>query len=151
MNWTPPRDEGLRHDRVVDESLLTLAGPDDEVSGPGVYALLLSTPDTDSAETYARLWRDEHEALPTVDDDGYSPETLAEAERIVYVGAAKDVRARITDHVDGKQRPAIEEVFPAHSVWGVWWCDSVDEAFERESARAIELNNRFPSVYFHSR
>jgi len=40
-------------------------------------------------------------------------------------------------------------VFPPHSVWGAWFTATVDEAFERESMRAIDLNNRFPSCYFH--
>lgn len=150
-DWIPPRDEGLRHDAGLEESLLSFKPPEPNMSDPGVYALLLSTPDTDDVETHARLWREEHEATPTVDDDGYSPETIAAADRVVYVGAAANVRDRIEDHLSGKQVPAIEEVYPVHSVWGVWWCDSVDEAFERESSRTIDLNNRFPTVYFHSR
>ena len=151
ITWTPPRDEGLRHERGLLESLLTVAPPGVEPTDPGVYAILLSTPDTDSVETYERLWRKQHDAVPTVDDDGYSPETLAEADRIVYVGAAKNVRERVAEHVAGERPSAVSEVFPVHSVWGVWWCDSAEEAFERESARAIDLNNRFGPVYFHSR
>jgi len=149
--WTPPRSEGLRYDALPHEQLAALADPDDDVNGPGIYALLLSAPDTTSVEAHARLWREHHDTMPTVANDGYGVETLASARRIVYVGAAKNVRSRVANHVAGKQPSAVMEVYPPHSVWDVWYCDSVDEAFERESGKAIELNNRFPSAYFHSR
>jgi len=144
-DWTPPRSEGLRHAALPGEELATVAGPDDDVSGPGIYAILLSTPDTTSVETHARLWREQHETTPEY------LETIAASDRVVYIGAAKNVRDRVADHVAGKQTSAVMEVFPPHSVWGAWYTGSVDEAFERESMRAMDLNNRFPSCYFHSR
>lgn len=145
MNWTPPRDEGIRHDALVDEALLSMTPDDHDHTDPGVYALLLSTPDTNDVEAHARLWREQHDARPAY------LETIADSERVVYVGAAKSVRDRIADHAAGKQSSAVCDVFPVHSVWGVWWCGSAGEAFDRERARALDLNNQFPSVYFHSR
>jgi len=149
--WTPPRSDGLRHNALPHEQLAALADPDADVNGPGIYGLLLSTPDTDSVETHARLWREHHDAMPTEQNDGYGIETLASADRVVYVGAAKNVRSRVADHVAGKQTSAVMEVYPPHSVWDVWFCDSVGEAFERESGKAIALNNRYGDVHFHSR
>jgi len=148
--WTPPRSEGLRYDALPHEELAALAD-DGSVNGPGIYALLLSTPDTDSVETHARLWREHHDAMPTVANDGFDTETLASARRIVYVGAAKNVRSRLADHAAGKQTSAVLEVYPPHSVWDVWYCDSVEEAFERESGKAIALNNQYPNIHIHQR
>ena len=112
-----------------------------EWSDSGVYALALNRPDDLEAE-----WDAIFESRP----DYF--ETLQTAETIVYVGAAKNVISRLEDHVEGRVRKAaLLQVCEIESVRNIWWMDSTEKAFERESGIAIAMQNEYPSYYVHSR
>lgn len=143
MNWDPPIDSGLSGVVYPEDALDAYV---DDRRGPGVYALRCSLPDTNDHETYHRLWLDHYDVVP-----GFL-EAIVDAGRLLYVGAAKDVLARLNTHLEAPNRSAsVCRVFPIHSVVGVWPMDSVGVAFERESGVGIELQNEYPGDYVHYR
>jgi len=114
----------------------------DELSGPGIYALDLSKPD-DLAET----WDAEFDSRPAYWDE------LQAAESVVYVGADKNVMGRLEDHRDKDVRIGVlQRVCAIDGLRNIWFCDSAEQAFERESGKAIELRNWLaPQTYVHQR
>lgn len=135
--WTPPRESGLKGDRYVEDDLTALLGTDDmeEAHRPGVYSLKLSTPD--DWQAVKACWRQAYDKeMPAWVREAYESST------VLYVGGAKNVHHRLHEHANGSRAPAIEAVFPPHSVWDVWFFDSADEAFTRESQIATRLHGR---------
>ena len=111
------------------------------LSTPGVYALTLSRP-----ADLAAAWDQRFDHRPDYWTD------LADAERVVYVGAAKNVLARLTEHKDGEIKKArVVQVCSIESIRNIWWFDDVQRAFERESGLAVAMQNHYPSMYVHSR
>jgi len=79
-------------------------------------------------------------------------EEFRDARAVWYVGATPDCLSRLEDHRNGEVRTTVlTEVCEIDSLRNVYWMDSADDAFTRESGIAIELQNHHPSVYVHSR
>lgn len=136
-NWTPPLATGLaRGDRRVEDALRPHVDDLADSHQPGVYCLTLSTP-TD--RDYADVWLDHYEELhPEID-------AMQAASKVLYVGASKDVFARITDHAAGEVRQAaVPSVFKPHDVYDVRFFNTTDEAFAHEGRIAMELKNKLP-------
>lgn len=145
LTWHPPRDEGLRHDALVEESLLKKSPRDGSIHDPGVYAVRLSTPATQSVETHSRLWLEHNDTTPEYLHD------VAATEKTIYVGAAADVCERLHEHVNGEQTATLMESYPIHSLWEVWWYDRPADAFTHEQKHALNLQQTHPDAYVHSR
>ncbi len=113
-----------------------------DLSGSGIYALDLSKPDG-----LAETWDAQFDERPAYWDE------LKQAESVVYVGAAKNVMGRLEDHRNKDVRIGVlQRVCEIEGVRNVWFCDSADQAFEKESAKAIELRNWLaPQTYVHQR
>ncbi len=113
-----------------------------QLSGPAIYALNLSKPDNLTA-----AWDETFDERPAYWDE------LQQAESVVYVGAAKNVMGRLEDHRDKDVRIGVlQRVCAIDGLRNVWFCDSADQAFEKESAKAIELRNWLaPQTYVHQR
>ena len=146
MNWKPTVESGLHGERYLSETIENVGLTPSEAHAPGVYALELCVPDPHTEAMVAQAWKSVHDVLPPFFD------RLVEAERYIYVGAAKDVFDRIEDHLASQTRTsAVCEAFPVHSVFDVWLSESVDKAFEEETNRAIQLGYAMPNCYVHSR
>jgi predicted GIY-YIG superfamily endonuclease len=108
----------------------------DDARGPGCYALAVDTPN--AADDVARQWHRYHDHPPQ--KAFYA--RLADADTVLYVGAASDVYARLCDHVAGDVRKAaFLEAFPAESLHSLWPKDSAEVAFREEEAVARALAN----------
>jgi len=108
---------------------------------PGVYCLTLSKPDD-----LAAAWDREFDHRPDYWDD------LTHCTQVAYVGAAKDVLSRLEEHRDGKVRQtALTTVCEIDALRNIWWFDSSEVAFERESRIAMLMQNHKPSWYVHQR
>ena len=112
-----------------------------EWSDSGVYALVLDVP-SDLREQ----WENWFDTTPDYID-------LVEAKpTTVYVGAARNVRARLEDHVEGERRKArLVQFCEIESIRNIYWFRDHNRAFERESGIAIAMQNEYPSYYVHSR
>ena len=110
----------------------------DDYTASGVYALDIQKPDDLEVE-----WDRRFEHRPAWFDE------LDAAENVVYVGAAKNLLARLEDHRDGQVRQAI---LPSLAVdmdlRNVWVRPDMDTAMLDESRIAIRLRNHLPETYF---
>jgi hypothetical protein len=98
--------------------------------GPGHYALRLAVPD--DADGAAERWDGAHDARPP---EG-TLDRLAAADTVAYVGAARDVYARLCDHATGAVRqPAITDAYPPTRVLDVWPVDGDPFSGEWDRAR----------------
>jgi len=102
-----------------------------DATGPGVYALRVTTPDT--VEAVARQW---HEHVDAALPEGYAERLVADD--VAYVGASMHVRDRLAEHARGDVRRAtFLEAFAPVDVVGVW---SDPEPFvTAERAHGLEL------------
>jgi len=136
-NYVPPRDTalGVDPDATPAEQLAQFV---DDVTQPGCYALRLSKPQHERLEV---LWSQEYDVLhPDID-------AMQDSDRLYYVSGAKNLLARINDHLDNPNRSgAVMSVAPIHSIAHVWPYDSAEKAFEKESHHAIEMNQH-PRAY----
>jgi hypothetical protein len=113
------------HQRLDHRGLLN------DAHGPGCYALRVAVPD--DAAVVRERWAACHDAEPP--DDALA--RLAAADRVAYVGAASDVYARLTEHVNGDVRKtALLEAFDPAAVVDVW---PTTTPFDREFGRALSL------------
>jgi len=112
---------------------------------PGVYALVVQLPD--SREAVEAAWSESYDTLPDYVD------RLVEADRAIYVGATGGVRDRINDHREGKVRQAtLPHIFGVVDIYGAWYHDSTEAAFEAEYNRTGRIRRSFGAdVYVHSR
>jgi predicted GIY-YIG superfamily endonuclease len=98
-----------------------------DARGPGVYALEVAIPH--HGEQIARYWHRYHDHAPS--DEFYT--RLADADSVLYVGAADPVYDRLCDHVAGDVRKAaFLEAFPPESLHSLWPKESADAAFANE-------------------
>ena len=112
-----------------------------EWSDSAVYALVLDVP-SDLREQWENFFDTTPNYIGLVEE---KPTT-------VYVGAAKNVRARLEDHVEGERRKArLVQFCEIESIRNIWWFRDHNRAFERESGIAIAMQNEYPSYYVHSR
>lgn len=110
-------------------------------NAPAVYALTLEKPDN-----LTDAWDAAFESRPAYWDQ------LTESDRVIYVGAAKNVMARLEDHRDGdKRKAALMEVCEIESLRNIWWMPSPEAAFLKESRIAMELQNHYGDTYVHQR
>jgi len=120
--------------------------PDDHSNNdPGCYALVVDLPaDREAVEAAWLKWYD---SLPEYVDQ------LVEADRAIYVGATGGVRDRINDHREGKVRQAtLPHVFGLVDIYGAWFHDSSEDAFDAEYNRAASIRRAFgTNVYIHQR
>ena len=140
---TPPLATGLQSIDTTPEGHLAEFVTDlSDAHRPGVYCLRLSKPDADLRE----LWAEAFDAIhPEID-------AMQDADRLFYVGAAKDVLARVHTHLDSpNQSGALMQVAPVHSVAKVWWYDDVEQAFNQEYNHAVEWGNRHADAYVSQR
>jgi predicted GIY-YIG superfamily endonuclease len=115
--------------------------PEYDWSSPAVYALTLSRPDDLGA-----AWDSHFEHRPSYFDD------LEQCDQVVYVGGASNLLSRLEDHHVGRvRRTALTTVCSIDSLRNVWWFDSADRAFERESGIAMTMQNQYPEMYVHCR
>lgn len=111
------------------------------LSCPGVYVLRLTRPDN-----LAQEWDDVFEHRPDYWDE------LTESDRVVYVGASKNVLGRLEEHRDGNVRKvALLRVCDIEELGNIWWFADVETAFQNESKMAIMLQNERPDWYVHCR
>jgi len=128
----------------VDDALAQFT--DESPARPGCYALEIDVPKTAGLEALSRDWLRHYESTP-----GYLLEISA-MDRCIYVGAAKNVRARLEDHVSRQVRKAtLPTVWGVSDLVEVWWFDSAEQAFEREQWCADELRTECPNAYVHAR
>ena len=112
-----------------------------EWSDPGVYALRLTRPDD-----LAEAWDQTFDHRPDYWGD------LKQCQRVVYVGAAANVMHRLEDHRNGDKRlTALTQVCEIDGLRNVWWMDSKEQAFLKESQIATMMQNQRPELYVHSR
>ena len=113
----------------------------ERIRGAAVYCLELDPPDN-IYEAWDQHFENRAPYLDEIDD----------AAGVRYVGAANDLLRRLNDHNDGEVRKsALLRVCDIASLHSVWWFDSADEAFERESKIATIMQNNRPELYIHSR
>lgn len=144
--WKPDPDSGLSGDRYLNEAIAQHADDLSDAHSPGVYVLELSTPETTSYETLSRLWLDVFDTTPDY------LETIADSDRLIYVGATPNVYERLEEHLQNPDdSTVVAEVFPIHSILDVQWFDDRGRAFDRENGIAMELANQHPEDYIHSR
>jgi predicted GIY-YIG superfamily endonuclease len=145
-SWSPSPEDGLTGDQYLTEEIAQHVDDLSDAHEPAVYVLELSTPDTSSYEAHARLWLQEHGAVPDY------LESIAATERLLYVGAAKNVYDRLQEHLNHPNRSSdVAEVFPIHSVVDVQRFDTPTEAFDAEHGIAMDLANEEPDAHVHSR
>jgi len=117
---------------------------DDDISElrqPGVYALKCLKP-----EDIADRWDATFDHRPAYWDE------LVDAERVAYVGASKDVLARLEDHRDAEVRKAaLLRVCEPVGVLNIRFFKSAHRAFERESGLALRFARQHPEFYVHQR
>jgi len=118
-------------------------GPTDR---PGVYALVIDTPDG-GFEAHARAWLAAgYETTPP-----YLP-AIVDASRTIYVGAARSVRDRLDDHLAGDVRQAtLPTVYGIQTLDGVWWYDDPDAAFGAEQSIRDDIAAEHPGWFVHAR
>ena len=145
VDWYPPVESGLNGDRSPEEDIEPWVDDLSDAREPGVYVVKCSTPS--EWDTVERLWSKHYE----VDPPDWVREAF-ESHVVLYVGGAKDVLGRLHQHLENaNQSSALTRVFPLHSLWDVRWMDSAEQAFERESGVAIEIDERYPAIYVHQR
>lgn len=105
----------------------------------GVYCLELSRP-----ENQATAWDAIHDTRP----DYWEP--FISADKVWYVGCAKDVLSRLEDHRDGERVPALLEICNVEALRNIWWCDP-DRRKHVERKTADRIAQRYPGVYVHQR
>lgn len=113
----------------------------DELNSPGCYALLLDRPD-DLADEWGKVY------------DIHPPwyNELRDAEQVAYVGAAKNVLERVTDHVTReRRRVGLLSVCEIDAIHSVEWYSDVGRAFDHEGRHATELQQDNPEWFVHSR
>lgn len=108
---------------------------------PGVYALRLEKPDE-----LPEVWDREYDKRPEFWDQ------LTESSRVIYVGAAKNVLSRLEDHRDGEVRKAaLMRVCSIDSLRNVYWFNTPERAFLKESQVAMMMQNELADTYVHQR
>jgi len=112
----------------------------DQLTNPAVYALQLEKPE-DAEWALAGAF----DAWPA-----WGEEFLAFSE-ILYVGAAKNALERLEQHRDGEFRPTLMEVCEVARIVDLWWFDSAEAAFEKESGIALEVAHEHSAAYVHYR
>jgi len=104
-----------------------------DARGPGTYAVAVDVPD--SVEAVKRAWEEYHDVHL---NDG-AVEQLADADRVAYVGASRNVYARLSDHVTGARRStAFLTVFSPERVVDVW---PAVHPYALEVSTAMQLAN----------
>lgn len=146
QRWNPPRETGLTETKYLIEEIAQHVDDISDSRAPGVYVLELSTLDTNSIEEHSRAWLEHFETIPEYLN------TIAGSDRLLYVGASPDVQSRIETHLHSPNRSTtIAKVYPIHSIESIYWMNSAEEAFTKESKIAIDLANEYPDAYVHSR
>jgi len=106
-----------------------------------VYCLTLDRPDD-----LAAAWDREYDHRPAYWDE------LEHCTRVAYIGGAQDVLSRLEEHRDKAVRQtALTTVCEIDALRNIWWFDSSEVAFERESRIAMLMQNHKPSWYVHQR
>jgi len=142
--WEPDPDTGITGTAYVTEQLEAFVDDLSAAHTPGVYAIKCSQPV--GFERVARRFNDKY--------DKPAPDWLMEAwacDAALYVGGADNIYERLEQHAEKEQTAAFLEIFPAHSIYEIWPCEDTEEAFQRESEIAIELQNKLRMVYVHQR
>jgi len=112
-----------------------------DLSSAGVYCLTLDRPDD-----LAAAWDREYDHRPAYWDE------LEHCTQVAYIGAANDVLSRLEEHRDRAVRQtALTTVCEIDALRNIWWFDSAEVAFERESRIAMLMQNHKPSWYVHQR
>lgn len=108
---------------------------------PAVYALKCIKPDDMAAQ-----WDRQFDHRPDYWNE------LVNAQRVAYVGASKDVLARLEDHRDADVRKAaLLEVCEPVGVLNIKFFKTAEKAFERESGLALRFAREHPEFYVHQR
>ena len=128
MNTSPfrPETECERHG----------LGPNDWRT-QAVYAIECHQPD--AYPEFRARWYARFEAKPPVE----LMTAAMDAERVVYVGWANDLLARLHDHAAGDHAPVLFASYPPERVIDVWPGDGI----ERERQRAYELKRAHPGWF----
>jgi len=147
LEWSPAIETGLSGEAYLSEHIEHhVDGGPSEAHRPGVYVLELSIPETGGLETYTRLWLQDHGTVPPY------LESIVASNRLLYVGSAANVYKRIQQHLEHPNRSTtVAATFPIHHVEDVVFCESKEEADNREQGHAINLNNQMIDTHVHSR
>lgn len=146
VEWSPPLDTGLSDDSVyLSEQIEYHAdGGPSSARQPGVYVLELSLPSGQSTETYHRLFLQHRDTVPDW------IESIINANRLLYVGFAKDVYDRLHTHLNApNQSSTVANVFPIHSIQDIHWFDTPGEASDHEYDIGYRLRDENPDAYVH--
>jgi len=123
------------------EPFIPEGGDLSDLSNAGVYCLTLERPDD-----LAAAWDREYDHRPAYWDE------LTAATQVAYIGGAQDVLSRLEEHRDRAVRQtALTTVCEIDALRNIWWFDSAEVAFERESRIAMLMQNHKPSWYVHQR
>lgn len=113
----------------------------DDPRGPGVYVLDLDSPG-ESLHAHARRWYGEFETVHPKDVP-----SLAGADRLLYVGASKNLQSRLDEHVRADIRLSTWlSVYPVESLHAVYPARSATRAFEQETVRAYDVASETPET-----
>jgi predicted GIY-YIG superfamily endonuclease len=145
FSWRPNPTTGLSGEKYLSVAMEAFVDDLADAHQPGVYVLELSNPVSSDYEAHTRLWLEEFEVTPEFLD------SVAEANKLLYVGAAEDVYERLQEHLESPNRSTkLSKVFPIHSIKYIHLCESAQEAFLREDAVATDLQNNVDG-HVHSR
>jgi predicted GIY-YIG superfamily endonuclease len=113
----------------------------DDPTQPGVYVLALDNPGP-RLEDHARRWYQEYK---TVHPDDVA--AMVGANQMLYVGAAKNLAARLEEHVTGEKKQAKWlTVYPPVEVRQVGVSASVYTAFQTETQTAYRVAEATPGT-----
>jgi len=113
----------------------------DDPTQPGIYVLELNSPGS-TLQAHARRWYNEYQTVHPDDVGG-----LAGTERLLYVGAAANLQARLEDHVQGDVRKsAWLSVYPPTELITVSVSPSAERAFGHETQTAHGVAGATPET-----
>lgn len=122
------------------EDLTPYTNGHDDLHSAGCYAIYLNRP-----SALADAWDEKYDTRPPY------WQQLTEADRVLYVGGASDLLARLEDHRDGGVREtALTKICEVTGLHTVWVCEDADTAFNIEEPRlARMLQEEYPSWFVH--
>lgn len=143
--WTPSIETGLSGEKSLYEIIgIHLDGEPSEAKAPGIYVIEHSTPDA-GLDVHEAMWARFHESVPD-----FIPE-IADASKLVYVGAGDNVYERIQTHIDADSKAnSLAGAFPVHGIMNIILTETVDDAFTHEQQLMFNLREQYPDWYVRS-
>lgn len=145
FSWTPSIETGLSGEKYLSETVgVHVDGGPTEANAPGIYIIEHSKPDG-GVDVHEAMWARFHETVPSFIT------AIADAERLVYVGAGDNVYGRIKTHVNADpQANSLAEAYPVHGVMNIILTETVDDAFTYEQQVMFNLREQHPNWHVRS-